>query len=56
MKRSVFLINKIRNFIIHQNLIYYDQKILIAISGGQDSTCLVLIFLQLKNQFNVQIS
>ena len=56
MKRSVFLINKIRNFIIHQNLIYYDQKILIAISGGQDSTCLALIFLQLKNQFNLQIS
>ena len=55
MKLSVYLIDKIRNFIIYQNLIYYNQLILIAISGGQDSACLLLIILQLKKQFELQI-
>ena len=55
MKLSIYLTNKVRNFVINQNLLYYNQSILIAVSGGQDSTCLFLIILQLKNQFHFHL-
>ena len=55
MKNSIFLVNKIQKFIYNSNLFYFDQSILVAVSGGQDSICLLMIFLQLRNQFNLNL-
>ena len=52
IKTSLVLINRIRNFIIKTNLIIYNRNILIAFSGGQDSICLIIFFIQLTRQFN----
>ena len=53
---SLILINKVRNYIIDENFNIISKNILLAFSGGQDSICLLLILLQLKNQFNIEIS
>ena len=55
-KLSTTLINKVRNYIIEENFDIISKNILLAFSGGQDSICLLLILLQLQNQFNNQIS
>ena len=45
------MINKIKNrvekYIKSENLFSLDQKIILAISGGADSVCLMYIFLEL---------
>lgn len=48
---SLILVNKVCNIIIKKNLFFAKEKILIAFSGGQDSLCLIISMLQLKNQF-----
>lgn len=48
---SILLVNKVRNFIIKKNLVFENQNILIAFSGGQDSLSLLIFILQFKNQF-----
>lgn len=50
--KNIYLIKKIAFFLKQQKLVKTNQKILLAISGGQDSVCLFFIFLQLKNQWN----
>ena len=50
---SLSLVNKFRNFIIKKNLILPKNELLIAFSGGQDSICLIILIIQLMNQFNL---
>ena len=47
---SLIIINKVLNFIIENNLSLSKQNILICLSGGQDSFCLLIIILQFINQ------
>ena len=49
---SLVLIKKFYNSIINENIIFLNQNILIAFSGGQDSMCLTILILQLIRQFN----
>ena len=55
-KLSLNIINKVFNFILKQNFIFKNKKILISLSGGQDSLCLLILLLNFKNQFNFFIS
>lgn len=55
-KSSLILVNKVCNFIIKKNLLFTNKKLLIAVSGGQDSVCLTLLILQLQNQFEYNFS
>jgi len=47
-KNDICLLYKINNIITERNLLQPDQRILIAVSGGQDSICLLRILFQLK--------
>ena len=51
-KKSLDLINFVEKSIKQKNLFKPNQALLITVSGGQDSICLLLIFFQLKNQWN----
>ena len=51
---SLTLVNKFNNFVIRENLLFPKNKLLIALSGGQDSICLVILLRQLMNQFNLK--
>ena len=51
-KKSLDLINFVEKSIRQKNLFQPNQALLITVSGGQDSICLLLIFFQLKNQWN----
>jgi len=46
-------INHFHELINTKKLLLPNQKTLISISGGQDSTCLLVLILQLKNQWNL---
>lgn len=47
---SLIIINKVITFIRKNNLNLQNQNILICLSGGQDSLCLLIIILQFINQ------
>ena len=47
------LINKFRSFIIKSNLLFIKKNILISFSGGQDSTCLLVLLILLKKQLSL---
>jgi tRNA(Ile)-lysidine synthase len=49
---DLFLLYKINNVIIEHNLLQPDQRILIAVSGGQDSICLLRVLVELKKKWN----
>ncbi len=51
-KNDIFLLYKINNIITERNLLQPDQRILIAVSGGQDSICILRILFQLKKKWN----
>ena len=51
-KNDIFLLYKINNIITERHLLQPDQRILIAVSGGQDSICILRIFFQLKKKWN----
>ena len=46
----LYLINKMRDYIININSSLIQKNILISFSGGQDSTCLILLLIILKEQ------
>ena len=53
LKKSVQLVN-----IVHRNLntkrtILSHQSVLLSVSGGQDSICLLLVFVQLRRQWSL---
>ena len=47
------LINKLRIFIIKLNPLFLKENALVSFSGGQDSTCLLLLLLILKRQLSL---
>ena len=49
------MIDKVKQFIIDNELIQSNDKILIALSGGPDSVCLLSILYNLKEEFNIKL-
>lgn len=47
--------NKVLNFIKENSMIHYEDKILVALSGGPDSVCLLNILKELQNELNIKI-
>nr|YP_009106454.1 hypothetical chloroplast RF62 [Geminella minor]AIT95302.1 hypothetical chloroplast RF62 [Geminella minor] len=55
-KKFILVINNINKILIEDNLLYFNENLLIGFSGGQDSFCLFLIFYQLKNQWSCKLN
>ena len=49
------VLNKVINYIKENELIKQEDKILVALSGGPDSVCLLHILYELKDKFNFNI-
>lgn len=49
------MIDKVKQFIIDNELIQSNDRILIALSGGPDSICLLSILYKLKEEFNIKL-
>jgi tRNA(Ile)-lysidine synthase len=49
------VINKVRNTILHNNLIEKGEHIVMGLSGGPDSVCLFYILNQLKEEFELSL-
>ncbi|MGN0025724.1 MAG: ATP-binding protein, partial [Clostridium sp.] len=50
------MINKVKAFVIENNLIENGDRVLVALSGGPDSVCLLNILFELKEDFNIEIA
>ena len=55
-KKTIELVNFLHHLINKKKLLKPNQSMVLAISGGQDSISLFFIFLQLKNQWNWNLS
>jgi tRNA(Ile)-lysidine synthase len=53
-KETVLLINKIEE-LLRKEIVRPNQTLLLMISGGQDSICLLVIFLQFRNKWNFNL-
>nr|WP_207738500.1 tRNA lysidine(34) synthetase TilS [Clostridium sp. D46t1_190503_E9] len=53
--RSINVINKVKDFIIKNDLIQDGDRVLVALSGGPDSVCLLHILYKLRNSLNIDI-
>lgn len=49
----LYLIDKFRNFITKSNFLLIDKVVLISYSGGQDSSCLIILLILLKKQLSL---
>ena len=49
------MIKKVKYFIIDNNMIKAEEKILVALSGGPDSVCLLHILYSLKEKLNIKV-
>lgn len=49
------MINKVKDFITKNNLIQDGDRVLVALSGGPDSVCLLHILYKLKKSLNIYI-
>ena len=49
------MIKKVEDFIIDNNMIKAEEKILVALSGGPDSVCLLHILYSLKEKLNINL-
>ena len=47
------LINHFRNFIIKSNFLLINKVVLVSYSGGQDSSCLIILLMLLKRQLSL---
>lgn len=50
-KETIFLVNKVEEF-LRKEIVKPNQTILLMVSGGQDSICLLIIFLQFQKKWN----
>ena len=50
------MINKVKAFVIENNLIENGDRVLVALSGGPDSVCLLNILFEFKEDFNIEIA
>ena len=51
LNKSINLVNVFNNILIEKNLLKSKQYVLLAVSGGQDSMCLLFILFQLQKQW-----
>lgn len=49
------IIDKVYNYIIDNNMIEDGDKVMVALSGGPDSVCLLHILYRLKDRFNIKL-
>lgn len=49
------MIKKVRNYIKENKLLEYGDKVLVALSGGPDSVCLLHILYKLKDEFGIEL-
>lgn len=49
----LYLIDKFRDFITKSNLLLINKVVLVSYSGGQDSNCLIILLIILKNQLSL---
>lgn len=49
------LLEKVKNDIGRQNLLEPGAKIIVGVSGGADSVCLLKVLLELKNEFGTEL-
>ena len=49
----LYLIDKFRNFITKSNFLLINKVVLVSYSGGQDSNCLIILLIILKNQLSL---
>lgn len=49
------MLNKVINYIKDNNLIEEEDKVLVALSGGPDSVCLLHILYKLKKMLNIEL-
>ena len=50
------MINKVKAFVTENNLIENGDRVLVALSGGPDSVCLLNILFELRREFNIEIA
>ena len=53
-KETLFLVNKIEE-LLKKEVVRPNQTLLLMVSGGQDSICLLIIFLQFQNKWNFHL-
>jgi len=49
------LVEQVKNNILSKSLLEYGDRIIVGISGGADSVCLLKILLELKDEFNLNL-
>ena len=50
------MINKVKAYVIENNLIENGDRVLVALSGGPDSVCLLNILFELRKEFNIEVA
>ena len=48
-------LDKVRKYILKENLFDKNKRIVLGVSGGADSICLFTILNELKNEFNLEL-
>ncbi len=48
-------IEQVKNNILEHNLLETGNKIIVGVSGGADSVCLLKVFLELENEFDLKL-
>ena len=49
------MINKVRSYIKSKGMLKQGDKVIVGVSGGADSVCLLLVLLHLKEEFKIEI-